>query len=407
MKSNLDKKLIGSLSLADVIHFVIAVVVFAAISWIYFYPNDVNGDILQQNDIMQGVANGQETKVMLEQTGEKSWWTDALFGGMPTFQIAPSYQGTNFLKPAEALYRLYFPTPVSWIFLLMLSFFLLMLAFKVRWYYAVLGAIGYAFSSYFFILMGAGHIWKLMTLVYIPPTLAGIVWCYRGKYLGDSVTTEQWDEINAGTFNGLYIGDYWTINSVNWRIAAFDYWLNSGDTNCTKHHVVIVPDTNLATCQMNSTNITTGAYTGSDFYTGNNSNTGFATAKSVVNSAFGSTHVLKHRILLKNAVSNGYASGYIWTDSTVDLMSEKMVYGTQIYSAMPNGSTIPSQYTVDKTQLPLFALEPSRISNRSHWWLRSVVSASAFAYVSGRGVASTNNASNSYGVRPAFGIVKS
>ena len=184
MKSNLDKKLIGSLSLGDVIHFVIAVIVFAAISWIYFYPNDVNGDVLQQNDVMQGLANGQETKAMLEQTGEKSWWTDALFGGMPTYQISPSYQGTNFLKPAEALYRLYFPTPVSWIFVLMLGFFLLMLAFKVKWYYAVLGAIGYAFSSYFFILMGAGHIWKLMTLAYIPPTLAGIVWCYRGKYLG-------------------------------------------------------------------------------------------------------------------------------------------------------------------------------------------------------------------------------
>ena len=184
MKGNFDKKVIGSLSLGDVIHFVIAVIVFAAISWIYFYPNDVNGDVLQQHDTMQGLANGQETKVMLEQTGEKSWWTDALFGGMPTYQIAPSYQGTNFLKPAEALYRLYFPTPVSWIFVLMLGFFLLMLAFKVKWYYAVLGAIGYAFSSYFFILMGAGHIWKLMTLAYIPPTLAGIVWCYRGKYLG-------------------------------------------------------------------------------------------------------------------------------------------------------------------------------------------------------------------------------
>mgnify|MGYP006988870876 CR=1 FL=1 len=230
---------------------------------------------------------------------------------------------------------------------------------------------------------------------------------YRGKYLGDSVTTEQWDEINAGTFNDLYIGDYWTINSVNWRIAAFDYWLNSGDTNCTKHHVVIVPDTNLATCQMNSTNITTGAYVGSDFYTGNNSNTGFATAKSAVNSAFGSTHVLKHRILLKNAVSNGYASGYFWTDSTVDLMSEKMVYGTQIYSVMPNGSTIPAQYTVDKTQLPLFALEPSRISNRSAWWLRSVVSASSFACVGSSGNAGLYGASTSGGVRPAFGIVKS
>ncbi len=184
MKSNLDKKLIGSLSLGDVIHFAIAVIVFAAISWIYFYPNDVNGDVLQQNDVMQGVANGQEIKDFQQQTGEKSWWTDALFGGMPTFQIAPSYEGTDMLNPASALYRLYFPTPVSWIFLLLLGFFLLMLAFKVKWYYAVLGAIGYAFSSYFFILMGAGHIWKLMVLAYIPPTIAGIVWCYRGKYLG-------------------------------------------------------------------------------------------------------------------------------------------------------------------------------------------------------------------------------
>jgi len=185
MKSNLeDKKLIGSLSLGDVIHFVIAVICFAAISWIYFYPNDVNGDVLQQHDVMQGAANGQETSVMMEQTGEKSWWTNSLFGGMPTFQISPSYEGTSYLSPVSALYRLYFPTPVSWIFILLLGFFLLMLAFKVKWYYAVLGAIGYAFSSYFFILMGAGHIWKLMVLAYIPPTIAGIVWCYRGKYLG-------------------------------------------------------------------------------------------------------------------------------------------------------------------------------------------------------------------------------
>ena len=184
MKSNLDKKLIGSLSLGDVIHFLIAVVAFAAISWIYFYPNDVNGDVLQQHDVMQGAANSQEVNAYERETGEKSWWTDALFGGMPTFQITPSYEGTSYLSPASALYRLYFPTPVSWVFLLMLGFFLLMLAFKVKWYYAVLGAIGYAFSSYFFILMGAGHIWKLMVLAYIPPTIAGIVWCYRGKYLG-------------------------------------------------------------------------------------------------------------------------------------------------------------------------------------------------------------------------------
>lgn len=184
MKNSLDKKLIGSVSLADVVHFVVAVVVFAAISWIYFYPNDVNGDVLQQHDVMQGAANSQEMAIFNNETGEQSWWTNALFGGMPTFQIGPSYEGTTMLNPISALYRLYFPTPVSWLFLLMVGFFLLMLAFKVRWYYAVLGAIGYAFSSYFFILMGAGHIWKLMVLAYIPPTIAGIVWCYRGKYLG-------------------------------------------------------------------------------------------------------------------------------------------------------------------------------------------------------------------------------
>ena len=184
MKSNLDKKLIGSLSLGDVIHFLIAVFTFAAISWIYFYPNVLNGDVLQQNDMMQGFANSQEVNAFEMETGEKSLWTDALFGGMPTFQIAPTYEGTKWLTPVRYLYQLGFPTPVGWLFVLMMGFFLLMLSFKVRWYYAVLGAIAYAFSSYFFILIGAGHIWKLLVLAYIPPTIAGIVWCYRGKYLG-------------------------------------------------------------------------------------------------------------------------------------------------------------------------------------------------------------------------------
>jgi len=183
MKNKLDKKLAGNVTVGDVLGVVAAIVLFAAISWIYFYPNDVNGDVLQQNDIMQGAANSHETKMYQEATGEHSRWTDALFGGMPTFQISPSYKGTSYLSWAADIYRLFFPATVSWIFLLMLGFFILMLSFKVKWYLAVLGAIGYAFSSYFFILMGAGHIWKLMTLAYIPPTLAGIVWCYRGKYL--------------------------------------------------------------------------------------------------------------------------------------------------------------------------------------------------------------------------------
>ena len=241
---------------------------------------------------------------------------------------------------------------------------------------------------------------------------------YRGKFLGTSVTSAQYAAIKAGTFDDMFIGDYWTISttfsgtvddstvdttiSVVYRIAAFDYWLNSGDTNTTAHHVVLVPDANLYSAKMNSTNVTTGAYVGSLMYTQN-----ILPARDGIANAFGSAHILSHRVLLKNAVTNGYASGYAWTDSTVDLMSEKMVYGTQIYSAMPNGSTIPAQYTVDKTQLPLFALEPSRISNRSNWWLRSVGSAADFCRVYSHGNAAFHGASSSNGVRPAFAIYQS
>ncbi len=183
MEKQDEKKVIGALSIKEILSYVAAVALFAAISWIYFYPNDVNGDVLQQHDIMQGVANGQEAKAYHEQTGDVTRWTNSLFGGMPTFQISPSYKSSSLLGWIQDLYSLYFPSPVSWIFILMLGFFILMISFNVRWYLAITGAIAYAFSSYFFIIIGAGHIWKLMVLAYIPPTLAGIVWCYRGKYL--------------------------------------------------------------------------------------------------------------------------------------------------------------------------------------------------------------------------------
>lgn len=179
-----DKTLLGNINLRQVLSFVVAVVIFAAISWIYFYPNDVNGDVLQQHDVMQGIANGQEAKAFKDATGDVTRWTNSLFGGMPTFQISPSYSSSPILRIAENVLSLGFPSPVSWIFIMMLGFFLLMLSFNVKWYLAITGAIAYAFSSYFFIIIGAGHIWKLLTLAYIPPTIAGIVWCYRGKYLG-------------------------------------------------------------------------------------------------------------------------------------------------------------------------------------------------------------------------------
>lgn len=222
---------------------------------------------------------------------------------------------------------------------------------------------------------------------------------YRGKNLGTTVTEEQWEAISSGTFTDLYIGDYWVIGGVNWRIAAFDYYLNCGDTSFTKHHAVIVPDTCLYDAQMNATNVTTGAYKGSAIYTAN-----LAQAKSTINSAFGSSHVLSHRIYLSNATSNGRASAGEWTDSTVDLMCEHMVYGSGIFSPVSDGSSVPNNYRVEKGQLPLFALEPSRICNRATWWLRDVITAATFATVRYDGDAYYTNASNSFGVRPAFCI---
>lgn len=222
---------------------------------------------------------------------------------------------------------------------------------------------------------------------------------YRGKNLGTTVTEEQWEAISSGTFTDLYIGDYWVIGGVNWRIAAFDYYLNCGDTSFTKHHAVIVPDTCLYSAQMNTTNVTTGAYKGSAMYTAN-----LTQAKSTINSAFGSSHVLSHRIYLSNATSNGRASAGEWTDSTVDLMCEHMVYGSGIFSPVSDGSNVPNNYRVEKGQLPLFALEPSRICNRDTWWLRDVITAANFAYVSSNGLANYSDASYSFGVRPAFCI---
>ena len=231
---------------------------------------------------------------------------------------------------------------------------------------------------------------------------------YRGKSLGSTVTTAQYAAIKAGTFNDLYIGDYWTIGGVNYRIAAFDYYLNSGDTNCTTHHVVIVPDTCLYNAQMHNTssggwesgaaNTTAGGYVGSDMYKSN-----LEQAKTTIKSAF-SGHVLKHRIYLTNAVANGRASGGAWCDSEVDLMCEQMVYGSGIFSPVSDGSNVSANYRVEKSQLPLFQHEPSRICNRATWWLRDVITASYFACVGGDGYASYNNASISYGVRPAFCI---
>lgn len=221
---------------------------------------------------------------------------------------------------------------------------------------------------------------------------------YRGKSLGTSVTTAQYSAISAGTFEDMYIGDYWTINDVVYRIAAFDYYLHCGDTECTKHHVVLVPDTCLYNHVMNDTNTTTGAYVNSKMY-----KEGLAQAKTTIKAAF-SGHVLSKRIYLSNAVSNGRASAGAWCDSEVDLMCEHMVYGNGVFSPVSDGTTVPNNYRVEKSQLPLFQHEPSRICNRATWWLRDVISASYFAHVNYHGNADYDNARASHGVRPAFAI---
>ena len=213
------------------------------------------------------------------------------------------------------------------------------------------------------------------------------------------MTAEQYAAIQAGTFDDMYIGDYWTIGGVTYRIAAFDYYLRAGDTDMTTHHVTLVPDASMYSHVMNDSNVTTGGYVGSKMYT-----TGLADAKTTINNAFGSAHILTHRQYLCNAVSNGKPSGGSWYDSTVELMTEQNVYGGKVFGAGNDGSTVPVLYTVDKSQYPLFAFRPDLISNRNWFWLRDVVSAAHFAYVAGDGGANYFAASYARGVRPAFSI---
>lgn len=224
---------------------------------------------------------------------------------------------------------------------------------------------------------------------------------YRGKNLGTSVTEAQYAAIKAGTFEDLYIGDYWVINGVNWRIAAFDYYWNTGKGQivgiCTTHHVTIVPDTAIDKQMMNSTNTTTGAYANSKMYT-----EGLATAKTKIAAAFGEAHILSHELNLANAVSaSGLPTGRAWYESTVELMTEQNVYGCKIHSVA--GAYANNE--VDKTQYPLFAHNPYLICNRAWYWLRDTVSAAAFAYIDVTGTTSAYNASVSAGVRPAFSII--
>ena len=227
---------------------------------------------------------------------------------------------------------------------------------------------------------------------------------YRGANLGSgstfatASTAAQRAAIASGTFEGLFIGDYWTVNNVLYRIADFNYWKRSGDGDFNTNHIVLVPDASFGNDKMNDSNITTGAYVGSKMYS--DSSSVLNAARSKIAADFGG-YLATHKEYLENAVSDGAQTAGAWYNSTVELMNELMVYGCFVRCKDNGGVYL---YTIDKAQLALFRLNPAMVNLRYNYWLRDVLSATHFAYVNGNGIASGNATSNSNGVRPAFPV---
>jgi len=223
---------------------------------------------------------------------------------------------------------------------------------------------------------------------------------YRGKYLGTEYTAEQKAAIASGTFDDLFVGDYWTINGVNWRIADFDYYYNVGDVPFAKHHIVVVPDTVLYSAKMNLDQTTTGCYTGSWLYKNNMDD-----ARDAFDDAFGSSFIPEHQGLYSNitdADSGGAPSGYAWRGMRVELMNEEQVYGHAVWSQNDQGAyDVGSQ----KTQFKLFALDQTKINIRNAYWLTNTITSALFAGVDRYGAAEAYFASANIGVRPFACIV--
>lgn len=237
----------------------------------------------------------------------------------------------------------------------------------------------------------------------------GCGWYLKLRDIGTSYTAEMKEDISSGAFKKVRVGDYLTINNHVYYFAHPDYWLHTGDTECTTHHMLVVPAGNLVSGKMNNSHVTTGAYIGSDFKTGNNSNTALADIKAIIKADFGTENILTHREYFANAVTNGRQSAGAWYDSDIDLMNEEMVYGCPIFTPTGNGTMVPANYTIGKSQLKLFQERPDLIvvgtgNSRERWWLRDVVSGTVFANVYSYGNAANGNAGNSYGIRPAFAI---
>ena len=217
----------------------------------------------------------------------------------------------------------------------------------------------------------------------------------RCKYLGTSITDAQNTAIKNRTYDDLFVGDYWTINGVNWRIVAIDYYYNVGDTNFDKGNIIVMPDTVLYGAQMNETSTTAGAYGGSLMRTQSLNN-----ARTIAQNAFGS-HLANHRILLANSVDSSGPNNWAWYDSDgVELPNEVQIYGTRVWGSALKGFDVATQ----KHQFPLMLLAPQFVNTRQAYWLQDVSShsvSSYFALVGSGGVAELSHASYFYGVRPS------
>ena len=228
---------------------------------------------------------------------------------------------------------------------------------------------------------------------------------HNAIYRGKDITSKFYDgtlsqQIAAGTFDDIFIGDY-IIGQKSGRkylVSDINYRLHTGDVECTKPHVLMIPEKIMGTAMMNDTNITTGGYVGSKMYT-----TNLTPFKTIIKNDFGTNHILKHKELLTNAVTDGKSSGWAWYDSEIELMNESMVYGHNAW-----GSHHGFETGIDKSQLSIFKHRQDLAvalndSNQRYWyWLRDVVSSSSFACVYPHGTANNNGAASSGGVRPAF-----
>ena len=234
---------------------------------------------------------------------------------------------------------------------------------------------------------------------------------HNSVYRGEDITDLWYDgtlseQIAAGTFDDIFIGDYITgqSSSKKYLVADINYRLYKGDTECTTPHVLLIPEKVFTSVAMNSTDTTEGAYINSEMYT-----TNLEAAKEKIIADFESSHILTHRNYFANATTDDYESAGAWYDSDIELMNELMVYGSIIYHNVKHGTNIPINRTIDTSQLALFRLEKSRIvasdssgNSRGSYWLRDVVSSASFASVNNYGYANYHSASSLCGVRPAF-----